>query len=395
MKSGISFLPEIRQELDNILQWWMTRMTDHENGGFYGRIDGNGVLHPQADKGVILNARILWTFSAAARLTGNAAYKATAARAYQYFSRHFIDPHEGGVFWTLNYLGEPLQDKKQIYAQAFAAYALSEYFLLTRDQAVLQSALEIFWLVERYSRDIKNGGYFEAFSRGWGPLGDIRLSEKEIDAEKTMNTNLHVLEAFTNLYRAFPNGAVRAPLQGLIECFLDKFIDPETHHLHLFFDKCWNLLPGPISFGHDIECSWLLLEAAEALGDEALLKRVSQTALRMAEATLREGVDTDGGLFNEIHPDGAFDTDKHWWPQAEGVVGFNNAWQLSGDDKYLKASQNCWAFIKRFLKDEKEGEWHWRTDREGVPVLTEDKAGPWKCPYHNGRMALEIIKKNK
>ena len=388
----LSFLPEIREELDTILQWWATRMADDEYGGFYGRIDGKGILHPQADKGAVLNARILWTFSAAARLTGNAHYKTVADRAYQYFSRHFTDPQEGGVFWMLNYLGEPLHTKKQIYAQAFAIYALSEYFLLTGAPQALQSALEVFWLVERYSRDPKQGGYFEAFSRDWQPLGDLRLSEKDANAAKTMNTHLHVLEAFTNLYRAFPNDAVKAPLHNLVECFLDKFIDPETHHLRLFFDKNWNLQPGPTSFGHDIECSWLLVEAAEALGDKNLLQKTSHTALAMAEATLLEGLDTDGALFNEKKADGCMDTDKHWWPQAEAVVGFYHAWQRSGDKKFLEASFGCWDFIKRFLKDPEAGEWHWRTDRTGVPILYEDKAGPWKCPYHNGRMAMEVMR---
>ena len=394
MEPDKTFLPEIRDELDSILQWWATRMTDDQHGGFYGRIDGRGLLHPEADKGVILNARILWTFSAAARFSGNPAWTTVAERAYHYFSLHFIDPHQGGVFWMLDHLGEPVQTKKQVYAQAFAVYALSEYFLLTRRPEALQSALEIFWLVEKYSRDPERGGYFEAFSRDWRPLADLRLSDKDANAAKTMNTHLHLLEAFTNLYRAYPNGAVKAPLKSLIECFLDKFIDPATHHLRLFFDERWNLQPGPVSFGHDIECSWLLCEAAEALGDPGLLPKATRAALAMAGATLREGLDTDGGLFNEVHPDGSFDTDKHWWPQAEAVVGFYHAWQRSGDKQYLHASLGCWSFIKRFLKDPEGGEWHWRTDRQGLPVLSEDKAGPWKCPYHNGRMGMEMMRRS-
>ncbi|GJM32819.1 MAG: cellobiose 2-epimerase [Saprospiraceae bacterium] len=386
----IGLKEEFQEELDHILDWWQNRMIDWENGGFYGRMDGQSQLHAEADKSVILNSRILWTFAAAARLSDNYGYKNTADRAYQYLKQHFVDPLEGGVFWMLDYKGEPVQTKKQIYAQAFTIYALSEYYMLTQSQEALNTVFEIFWLIEKYSYDRKTDGYYEAFNREWQTMHDLRLSEKDANAAKTMNTHLHVLEAYTNLYRACPHEAVSLALTKLIVCFLEKFIDPEHHHLNLFFDQEWNLSASHISYGHDIECSWLLWEAAEVLGDESLKKRVAPVVVQMAEATLQEGLAPNGGLNHEIEYNGHRNTDKHWWPQAEAVVGFHNAWLLSGKDHYLQAAQQSWSFIKKHLKDPKGGEWFWLVDQHEKPNLMEDKAGPWKAPYHNGRMCMEM-----
>lgn len=383
----------MQEQLAAILQWWIKRMTDEENGGFYGRIDGLGKLYPSADKGVILNTRILWTFAAAARLTNSAAYKNIADRAYAYILQYFKDQQAGGVFWMLDYKGQAVQGKKQIYAQTFCIYALSEYFLLTEKNEALSEALHLFELVEKHSRDWENGGYFEAFNRDWEPLEDLRLSEKDVNAAKTMNTHLHLLEAYTNLYRAYPEENVKAALKNLIECFLTRFISAETHHLHLFFDERWRLQSHEISFGHDIECSWLLTEAAEVSGDRALIHKATQIAVVMAEVCLREGLDQDGGLFNEARPDGHVDMDKHWWPQAEAMIGFWNAWEISGKEIFQQAALNSWNFIQTVLLDDRLGEWRWRVNRSGEPILREDIAGPWKAPYHNGRMCMEMIKR--
>ncbi len=389
----ISLIKEFQAELEAILSWWQLRMVDTDNGGFYGRIDGYNQLHPEAEKSIILNSRILWTFAAAARHTHDFGHKKMAERAFQYLLKHFVDPLEGGVFWMLNYRGEPVNTKKQIYAQAFTIYALSEYYLFTQNQQALETALEIFWLIEKYSFDKHTHGYLEAFSREWQDLADLRLSEKDANAAKTMNTHLHVLEAYTNLYRASPTEAVRLALKKLIECFLERLISPKTHHLHLFFDENWALQPSRISYGHDIECSWLLWEAAEVLEDKSLQKLVEPITVGMARVAFEEGLDTNNGLNNETSPNGDKDRDKHWWPQAEAVVGFYNAWQLSGETCYQKLALDCWGFIKKYLKDKSGGEWHWRVDSAEQPVLNEDKAGPWKAPYHNGRMCLEMIRR--
>ena len=400
MQPGISDMTALqqlaasaRQELFSILDWWSEKMPDHEQGGFYGRIDGTGVLHPTADKSVILNTRILWTFSAAARQTGIAAYGSVAERAFHYLLDHFWDPQFGGVYWMLDYRGQPVQDKKQVYAQAFAVYAFSEYYRLTQDQAALDKAQALFDLMERHSLDKMRGGYYEAFSRDWQLIADLRLSDKDANEAKTMNTHLHVLEAYANLYRAAPSRPVEAALKAMILIFLDKFIDPQKAHLRLFFDENWNLKSDEISFGHDIEASWLLYDAAVTLGQSSLIKKTGQAAVQIAKVTLREGTDPqDGGMYYTAHPQqGITNANKDWWPQAEAVLGYLNAWQLDGDPELLEAAERSWLFIQKYLRDATNGEWYWALNPDGRPDTVNDKAGPWKCPYHNGRACMEIM----
>ena len=369
-------------------------MMDPKNGGFYGRIDGYGNLHPEADKGAVLNTRILWTFSAAARQTGDLPYRAVADRAYQYLMQYFLDEAEGGVFWMLDFRGQPVEPKKQVYAQAFAVYALSEYYLLTGQPEALQQAQEIFWLIEQYSRDKVKGGYFEAFSRDWSPLTDLRLSAKDANEAKTMNTHLHVLEAYTTLFRAAPDPEVRQALQSLVVLFLETFLDPKTAHLHLFFDENWVLKSDKISFGHDIETAWLLHQAAETLGDPILIERARAAALRIADRTLAVGFDPENhGLWNEADTHGLTDRNKEWWTQAEAIVGFLEAWEISGDVRYADAAVRSWDFIEQHLLDQERGEWFWGLHADGSPDREQDKAGPWKCPYHNGRAFLEVMRR--
>lgn len=382
---------ELYAEAERILQFWMQRMVDEEQGGFYGRIDGHGRLYKQADKGVILNTRILWAFAAAANHFGHAAYGAMAGRACTYLLDHFVDADHGGVFWMLDCQGQPRQAKKQIYAQAFAIYALAEYYRLSREPAALEHAVALFHLIEQHSYDSKKGGYLEAFDRNWGPLADLRLSEKDANEKKTMNTHLHVLEAYTNLYRVWPDPLLQQQLVGLIDLFLQRIIDARSGHLGLFFDEDWRLKSGEISYGHDIEAAWLLTEAVEVLDDSGRRAEVAKAAVRIAGVTLAEGLDTDGGLFNEAGPHGITDDRKDWWPQAEAMVGFFNAYQLSADLRFHEAAIKSWRFIQRYLLDRKQGEWHWGVTRTGQPRLGEDKAGPWKAPYHNTRACLEMI----
>lgn len=383
-------------ELQNILGWWAGNMIDRTSGGFLGRIDGMGIRHPEADKGVILNARILWAFSAAARRPGLEQYREVAERAYSYLTSRFWDEQEGGFYWMLDYKGQPVQPKKQIYAQAFAIYALSEYYLLTNDTKALDLACQTFRLVEEKSRDPERGGYFEAFARDWSPLDDLRLSEKDANEAKTMNTHLHVLEAYTTLLQAAPEKEVREALRSLVVLFLEKFIDPGTFHLRLFFDENWALKSDIISFGHDIETAWLLCEASAAVGETGLLEKVRKAAVRIADRTLIEGIDSlDGGLWNEADAQSLTDRNKDWWPQAEAVVGFLNAWTITGESRYADAAQRSWNFIQKQLIDRENGEWFWALKADGTPDRENDKAGPWKCPYHNGRACLRMMNDEK
>lgn len=376
---------------NNILHFWGSKMVDFENGGFYGQVDGYDQLNREADKGIILNARILWTYAAAYRVLGDHNYRILANRAWAYLRERFFDHEKGGVYWMLDFKGNPVDQKKQIYAQAFTIYALAEYCRIQPSERALAEAIELFQFTEQYSWDPENGGYLEAFDRDWQLLEDLRLSDKDANEAKTMNTHLHVLEAYTNLYRVWPKPKLERALRKLIRLFLDRFIDAQGH-FHLFFDEHWRLRSHEVSYGHDIEGSWLLYEAAEVLGDRSLLAEVEVASLKMADAAL-EGLDKDGGLMNEGSAQGIIDTDKHWWPQAEALVGLINARYISQDLKYLGYAERVWDFIQDKIIDHEQGEWHWRVSQSGEIIRSEDKAGPWKCPYHNGRAMLELIER--
>lgn len=382
---------ELSAELKSILSFWSKRMIDGENGGFYGRIDGYNNLHPHADKGIVLNARILWTYSSAYQLTHNMEYIEKAHRAKDYILKYFQDKEFGGFFWVVDYQGKPVNTRKQIYAQAFVLYAFVEYYKVTHDSGALAMAKELYHLIEKQSLEIKYGGYLEAFAHDWSLMEDVRLSPKETNDPKIMNTHLHVLEAYTNLYRIDKSAELGKSLRGLIDIFLQRIINRKTHQFELFFDNQWNVRPHAISFGHDIEGTWLLFEAAEVLGDKTLLKEVETETMLMVNENIKWGLDTDGGLMNEAFENKVIDSNKHWWPQAEAMVGYFNAFQISGNEVYLTKSIASWEFVKRSIIDKKNGEWYWLVSQEGTPALNEDKAGLWKCPYHNGRACIEII----
>ncbi|MCC5931065.1 MAG: AGE family epimerase/isomerase [Cyclobacteriaceae bacterium] len=388
-------LRETQDELLNqILPWWMNHMVDIRRGGFFGRIDGNNKLHKDAPKSVILNTRILWTFSAAGRIFSNSAYLEMASRACQYVKEFFVDSVYGGVYWMLDSQGSPMETKKQIYAQAFAIYALAEYHRLNNEEGAKSLAVELFHCIEKYSYDHVNKGYLEALARDWSTLSDVRLSDKDANEAKSMNTHLHVLEAYTNLYRIWPDALLKDRLEELIEVFLVKIIDQQSLHFKLFFSETWENRSTAISYGHDIEGSWLLTEAAHVLQNPAIEKRTRDIALQMAKITASEGLDIDGGLWNELHTGSVRpENEKHWWPQAEAVVGFVNAWQMGNDPTFLHQANSVWGFIKQYVRDHENGEWFFRLDAENQPVREEDKAGPWKCPYHNGRMCIEIFER--
>ena len=407
---------------NNILPFWLEKMQDNENGGFYGRIDGSGVLHPDAEKGAILNARILWTFSAAYRVLEKKELLEAATRAKDYLVDHFIDPEYGGVYWSVDYKGEPLDTKKQFYAIAFAIYGLSEYARATGDREALEYALDLYDCIEEHAFDDEQNGYIEACTREWGKIGDMRLSELDANYPKSQNTHLHIMEAYANLLRCLkemraqeqcdyvpaigsvlPVGisvppetmvSVEGALRNIISIFIDKILNPETNHLDLFFDMDWTRGAGHLeSYGHDIECSWLLHEAALVLGDENLLEKVENVVQKVAKAS-EKGLREDGSMIHEANLDtGHVDDDLHWWVQAENVVGWFNVWQHFGDEEAFKKSEKCWHYIKENLVDYDNGEWYWSRHPDGTLNTVDDKAGFWKCPYHNSRMCLEIIER--
>jgi cellobiose epimerase len=389
-------VPGLKQRVEtelrsNILPFWLKYTLDEEFGGFRGQITNDLVIDPKADKGLILNARILWTFSKAYSVYHEDTYLQTAKRAYDYLVRYFWDAEFGGGYWMLNYLGEPADTKKRVYGQAFALYALAEYYLATRSDEVLQRAIRLYEMIEKTSRDPQYGGYFETYERDWTLAGDQRLSEVDMDEKKSMNTHLHVMEAYANLRRVWDENEVRERLGELIELFLDHVINPKNHHFLLFFDEDWTPKSSVISFGHDIEGSWLLCEAAEIHGDSQLIDRSHKEAVRMAQAVYDEAIDSDGGLLYEAEDGKIIDSDKHWWPQSEAVVGFLNAFQLSGQEEFCTAAERSWDFIDKYIVDHKHGEWFWKVSREGLPSNDKYKVDPWKCPYHNSRTCFEVM----
>ena len=387
--------PAMEHDLrENILPFWMTRVPDETYGGFLGHLADDGTVDPAGPKGGVLNARILWAFAAAFRRYGELAYRETADRAYAYLLSHFWDETHGGVYWMLDHEGRPVSDRKQIYHQAFALYGLAEYHQATGSAEALERAVELYRSIEEHAADPAHGGYWEARARDWSPLQDVRLSEKDRNSPKSMNTHLHVMEGYANLLRVWDGEGLREGLRSLVEIHLERIVDPVSGHLLLFFDDEWRPVDGAVSYGHDIEASWLILEAAEVLGEAGLRERAAAVAEKIARVTLAEGFDPEnGGVFAERDDGGPLDDEKHWWMQAEAIVGFVNAWELTGDPSFVEAAERTWGFVDRFLIDRTHGEWRWRVARGGSPIPGLPKVEPWKCPYHNSRAALEIVER--
>ena len=415
---------EVKDVLENnILNFWLDKMVDEENGGFYGQMTGEGEIVKTADKGGILNARILWSFSAAYRVLHKQEYLEAATRAKDYIIDHFIDKEYGGTYWSLDYKGQPKDTKKQFYAIGFTIYGLSEYARATGDREALDYAMELYECIEEHSLDREYNGYIEACTREWGEIADMRLSELDANYPKSQNTHLHIIEPYTNLFRCIkelkaaescdyvpaigsvlPIGVtvpddfvvrLESSLRNLITIFTDKILNPETHHLDLFFDLDWTREAGRLeSYGHDIECSWLMHEAALVLGDETVLRKVEAVVQMVAKAS-EKGLNEDGSMVHEANLDtGYVDTDRHWWVQAENVVGWINIWQYFGDESALQKALCGWQYIKDNLIDREGGEWWWSRDPERNINRKDDKAGFWKCPYHNSRMCLELMERD-
>lgn len=405
-----------------ILPYWSQHAVDEAQGGFVGLIDADNGTRRDAPKGSVLNARILWTFSAAYRALRDPALRNLANRAAEYFASFFIDPVHGGVHWMLEASGRPWDVRKHVYAQSFAIYALSEHYHATGCTRSLRHAVEIFRLLERHAYDALSGGYHEAFTRDWKPLDDIRMNaprppsaglaaasagaaprsiarrprgvwgDEDVGARRTMNTHLHALEAFTKLHHVWPDALLHDRLCGIVALFLDRITDAEAGHVHEFFDSDWTPRPGVASYGHDIETSWLLLEAVGTAGCAGLRERARHASIRLAESALDEALDDLGGIVYRS-ADGKVDTDKEWWTQAEAIIGFLNAYHETGRWAFLDAAIGTWTFVRRHVLDNEHGEWHRRVSRDGTVRPGHEKAGPWKGPYHNARACLEVIRR--
>ena len=385
---------EMGQELQNLLNYWSSNAIDTENDGFIGKRDFYNRPLPKANKGIILNSRILWTFAAASNDLKTLKYSQICESSFDYLYNFFKDEKYGGVYWELTYEGSAINKRKQIYAQAFTIYALSQYYAFSKNSEALDWAIEIFELIEKYAHDNVNKGYIEAFNENWSPIQDMRLSDKDENEAKTMNTHLHILEAYTALYKVHKDPIVKEKLSNLIHLFLNKFLTKKGH-LKLFFNAKWQSKSQLISFGHDIEAAWLLLEAAKAIDIPDLLQKTKDAALLIADNFIKEGIDTDGGVLYEFEPkSNDLDTDKHWWPQAEAIVGLYYAFKINPKEAYVETAYNIWNFTKNKLIDKKNGEWFWRVNRNGNPNKKDCKMGMWKAPYHNSRACMILSNQN-
>ena len=387
METG-SFINEVRSCLtDNILPYWLS--LKDPRGGFYGEAGADGAIHYDAPRGVILNARIIWAFAAAYRQLNTQRYLIAAIHCSDWFLQHFCDHRFGGVYWSVTPEGNRLDAKKQLYAQGFAIYGLSELYKVAKDDSLLRNAINLYRVVETFFADKENGGYTEALARDFTPLDDMSLSEHDINAPKTMNSHLHLLEAYANLYEVWPDEGLKAAIERLLD-IIGTRVMAQDGHLQLYFGRDWTPLPGGISYGHDIETSWLALECAFALNEIETVNRVRPWALKMGRAG-NEGLMPDGSMRYERLADGRFDDSRQWWVQAEAVVGNLWLWKYHSDADGARRAAACWKYIRERLVDADGKEWWWAILPDGTPDLEHPKAGFWKCPYHNTRMCLQVL----
>ncbi len=387
--------PKRRQHLfGHIMPFWCGPAVDHEQGGWMAWLSNELVPDRTKPKGLIVNARILWAFAAVYQVKPEPPFRQMADRAFDYLINRFWDAKHGGAFWQLDNAGKVLDDSKKIYGQAFYIYALTEFHRAFKSEGALHRALTLFELIEKHAHDGEFGGYIEVCRRDWSEAGpEARLSDKDMNEKKSMNNHLHVLEAYTNLYQETQNPAVEQRLHELVQIFLDRILDPRTGHLHHFFNNEWQVRSDTYTFGHDIEASWLLCEAAEVLDDPTLVARVRGVALQMADKVLAEGVRPDGGLVYEGRAGQIIDGGRECWPQAEAIVGFLNAFQISGAPKYVVAAERVWDYVEKHLIDREHGEWFWRINDDGRPDAKLPKVSEWKGPYHVSRACLETMRR--
>jgi mannobiose 2-epimerase len=386
----IDFKEEVKAELtEHIIPFWIN-LRDDENGGFYGSLSTDLELDKKADKGIIAHARILWTFSAVYNEIGGEENLKNAKHAYEFLINKGLDKEYKGFYWMLDYKGNKTDTRKHIYVQSFCIYALSEYYRASKNEKALEYAIDLYNLVEDtgFDKDIK--AYREEFNREWEEAINEMLSENGVIADITMNTHLHVLEAYTNLYLVWQDEGLKKVIENLIYVFYEKIYDKETKFLKVFLNKNWQSIIDLKSFGHDIEASWLIDDAIKAIGlkDEKLDKMIIDIAYNIGEYAIQE----DGSLINE-EENSIKDFDRVWWVQAEAVIGFLNIYEKNKDELMLTYAKDLWTYIKDKIIDKRPGaEWYQSINAKGNPT-TRRIVEPWKAPYHNGRFCLEIMKR--
>lgn len=394
MMEILSFREALEQELhQGILPYWTRRVFDPESGTFTPRIDGNNRIDPNGTHSIILQTRILWTFAAVTRLIRGKQYLPYLDAALSTLEKHFLDRRYGGFYWSLESDFSILDDAKRSYGQSFAIYAYAEAYLATGREELKTRASDLFLLLDEKGFIEDQGAWHEGFSRAWDPLDDVRISPDDPLEIRSTNTHLHLMEAFANLYRIWPDPLLKNRIHTLLSVFLQKIYHPEEHYFRTFFDDHWHPTTKIYSFGHDIETVWLMLDAAQTISDPVLVQSCEQVLIEVADHLMHKGIDPKFGGIYQLGKQGAVhDTDKHWWPQAEALIGLTRAASLTGNDRYLKQAMEIWNYVTQTFIDREGGEWFFRVDRFGEPYYFEDKAGPWKCPYHTSRAMMETAR---
>jgi len=387
------FEARVSKELyGDIVPFWSGKAVD-EKGGFVGRMNNEGVVDKTAPRGLVLDTRILWAFSAFYVFDNKPEHLVWAKRAYDYLMEHFWDKEFGGMYWTVDWQGKALDNRKQIYGESFAMYALSEYYRATKNQDALDKAKIIFDRMEQHVWDKLYGGYFERYERDWSKSKEQQLTSGDQAAAKSMNTSLHAIEAIANLYDVTKDPLVGKRLEEMLNIYADYIAHPYGTYSQLFFDERWNPKSETVSFGHDIEASWLMHRDAEILNNPKVLAKIRRMAIKLAKFDYDFGLDNKRSMYYEADNKGVSNSEKHWWVQAEAAVGFLNAYQLTGREDYFDAAYNIWGFIEEAIVDKKNGEWFWKVDAKGNVDRASMKVSEWKCPYHNGRACVELIQR--
>lgn len=381
---------EVHKELSQRIFPFWSSLADYDNGGFYGYVGYDGRVNKEAEKGAILNARILWFFSAIYCLEKKTEALELVSHAYDFMIDKLFDDKYEGLYWLVDFKGQPTDYRKHIYNQAFGIYALSQYYKATGKVEALNNAIKLFKLIEKKCEN--SNGYLEEFDRQWNKKENEMLSENDVISDRTMNTHLHVLEAYTLLYEVSKDDTVRMRLYYLLDLIKTKIYSEKNHTLKVFFDNNWEETIEMQSYGHDIEGSWLIDRAAEILEDKNLIDSTHAYTLRIAENIYKNAY-SKLGVINET-VNGITDAGRVWWVQAESIVGFYNAYEKTKDNKYLEASQELWKYIKNYVIDKRENsEWYWKLAEDNSPIINMPIVEPWECPYHNGRMCIEIIER--
>lgn len=383
---------EVKEHLlHTIIPFWKN-LRDNEHGGYYGWLGYDLALDKKAVKGCILNSRITWFFANAYTLLKDESLLDEAKHGFAFMKDYCFDKENGGIYWSITYDGKPEDTTKHTYNQAFCIYALSSYYEASKDEEALAMAKELFHIIEEKCTD--EVGYLEAFDREFHLIENDKLSENGVIADKTMNTLLHVFEAYTELYRVSKDTEVKKRLEWILDTIADKIYNPKLHRQEVFFDKNYNSILDLHSYGHDIETAWLLNRGVDVLGEEAYQKKMGPIIDDLTAQVYKVAFNGHS-LANECEK-GVVNTHRVWWVQAETVIGFLNGYQRNPEKKeYLEAAKSEWQFIKDYVIDKREGsEWFWEVDENGKPYPDRPIVEPWKCPYHNGRMCIEVIRRD-